>query len=221
MSATIPEPSVESRAEAGPATSPLLVLISAPSGGGKTTLCQHLLAARPQMTRAVTCTTRPPREGERDGADYYFLDVASFQRHVEASDFLEHATVYGNSYGTLKVEVLDKLRQGKDVLLNVDVQGAAAIQEKTREVPELKRALVSVFLTPPSLSIVEQRLRRRGTDSAAVIQQRLGVARQEIAQWRHFDYLLLSASIDEDLRQMLAIIEAEKMRSARVQAPEF
>ena len=209
------------QAKAGPAASPLLVLISAPSGGGKTTLCQQLLAARPQMTRAVTCTTRPPRAGERDGVDYYFLDAGSFLKRVEAGDFLEHATVYGHSYGTLKAEVLGKLRQGRDVLLNVDVQGAATIREKAQEVPELKRALVSVFLTPPSLSIVEERLRKRGTDAPAVIQKRLSVARQEIAQWRHFDYLLLSASIEEDLRRMLAIVEAEKMRSGRVQAPEF
>jgi guanylate kinase len=221
MSAALPEPSAESQAKAGPAASPLLVLISAPSGGGKTTLCQQLLVARPQMTRAVTCTTRPPRPGERDGVDYYFLDAGSFLKRVQAGNFLEHATVYGNSYGTLKAEVLGKLRQGRDVLLNVDVQGAAAIREKALEEPELKRSLVSVFLTPPSLSIVEERLRRRGTDSPAVIQKRLSVARQEIAQWRHFDYLLLSASIEEDLRRTLAIVEAEKMRSGRVQAPEF
>ena len=166
------------------AAAPLLVLISAPSGGGKTTLCQQLLAARPQMTRAVTCTTRPPRQGEEDGVDYYFLDAASFLKRVQAGNFLEHATVYGNSYGILKAEVLGKLRQGKDVLLNVDVQGAATIRERAQEDPELKRALVSVFLTPPSAEILEERLRRRGTDAAAVIQKRLGVARQEIAQWR-------------------------------------
>jgi guanylate kinase len=221
MNATIPEPSVESQGQTGPAASPLLVLISAPSGGGKTTVCQQLLAARPEMTRAVTCTTRPVRPGEREGADYYFLDAASFLKHVQAGDFLEHATVYGNSYGTLKAEVLVKLRQGKDVLLNVDVQGAATIREKAQEVPELKRALVSVFLTPPSLSILEERLRKRGTDSPAVIQKRLSVARQEIGQWRHFDYLLLSASIEQDLRRMMAIIEAEKLRSVRGQAPEL
>jgi guanylate kinase len=221
MNATIPEPSVESQGQTGPAASPLLVLISAPSGGGKTTVCQQLLAARPEMTRAVTCTTRPVRSGEREGADYYFLDAASFHKHVQAGDFLEHATVYGNSYGTLKAEVLVKLRQGKDVLLNVDVQGAATIREKAQEVPELKRALVSVFLTPPSLSILEERLRKRGTDSPAVIQKRLSVARQEIGQWRHFDYLLLSASIAEDLQRMMAIIEAEKLRSVRGQAPEL
>ena len=203
------------------ALSPLLVLISAPSGGGKTTLCQQLLAARPQMTRAVTCTTRLPREGERDGVDYYFLDASSFLRRVQAGNFLEHATVYGNSYGILKAEVLGKLRQGKDVLLNVDVQGAATIREKAQEDPELQRALVSVFLTPPSMSIVETRLRRRATDSEAVIQKRLSVARQEIAQWKNFDYLLLSSSIADDLRRMLAIVEAEKMRSVRVHAPEF
>jgi guanylate kinase len=202
-------------------SSPLLVLISAPSGGGKTTLCQHLLAARPEMTRAVTCTTRAPRPGERDGVDYYFLDAASFLKRVQAGNFLEHATVHGNSYGILKSELLGKLRLGKDVLLNVDVQGAATIRSEAQEDAELGRVLVSVFLTPPSVSILEQRLRKRGTDSAAVIQKRLSVARQEIAQWRHFDYLLLSASIQEDLRRMLAILEAEKMRATRVQPPEF
>src|SRR3954469_1089041 len=134
----------ESQLKAMPTSNPLLVLISAPSGGGKTTICEQLLAARPQMTRAVTCTTRPPRSGERDGVDYYFLDAGSFLRRVQAGNFLEHATVYSQSYGTLKSEVLGKLRQGKDVLLNVDVQGAAAIRARAEEDPELKRALVSV-----------------------------------------------------------------------------
>jgi guanylate kinase len=221
MKVEVQEPIMESQAKTLAPLSPLLVLISAPSGGGKTTVCHQLLAARPQMTRAVTCTTRPPREGERDGVDYYFLDAGSFLKCVQAGNLLEHATVYGNSYGILKAEVLGKLRQGKDVLLNVDVQGAATIREKAQEDLELKRALVSIFLTPPSIDILEERLRKRGTDSAAVIQRRLGVARQEIAQWKHFDYLLLSASIQEDLRRMLAIVEAEKLRSSRAQAPEF
>jgi guanylate kinase len=199
----------------------LLILISAPSGGGKTTLSQQLLAACPDMTRAVTCTTRPPREGERDGVDYYFLDAASFLKRVQAGNFLEHATVYGNSYGTLKSEVVGKLRQGKDVLLNVDVQGAATIRQRAVEDPELAPALVSVFLTPPSLATLEERLRKRGTDSSTVIQKRLSVARKEIAQWKHFDYLLMSSSISEDLRRMLAIIEAEKMHTRRLQPPDF
>src|SRR3954454_18925732 len=211
----------EARIKAMPTTNPLLVLISAPSGGGKTTICEQLLAARPQMTRAVTCTTRPPRSGERDGVDYYFLDAGSFLKRVQAGNFLEHATVYGNSYGTLKAEVLGKLRQGKDVLLNVDVQGAAAIRERALDDAELKRALVSVFLTPPSLAVLEARLKKRATDSAANIQKRLSVARQEIAQWKNFDYLLISDSIAEDLRRMQSIIEGEKMRSARAVPPEL
>jgi guanylate kinase len=215
------EPAVQTASKPAPATSPLLILISAPSGGGKTTLCRRLLEARPEMTRAITCTTRDPREGERDGTDYYFLDAASFLKRVQAGNFLEHATVYGNSYGTLKSEVLGKLRLGCDVLLNVDVQGAATIRERALEDPELKPALVTVFLTPPSAAVLEQRLRRRGTDAAAVIQKRLSVARQEIAQWKNFDYLLISTTVEADLRQMLTIIEAEKMRSLRAQPPEF
>src|SRR5437588_623158 len=133
---------MESPGKILPMTNPLLVLISAPSGGGKTTLCQQLLKARPQMTRAVTCTTREPRKGEQDGVDYYFLDAGSFLKRVQAGNFLEHATVYGNSYGTLKSEVLGKLRQGRDVLLNVDVQGAATIRERATDDPELKSSLV-------------------------------------------------------------------------------
>lgn len=203
------------------AASPLLVVISAPSGGGKTTISQQLLAARPDMTRAITCTTREPRRGETDGVDYYFLDAISFLKRVQAGNFLEHATVYGHSYGTLKSEVLGRLRTGKDVLLNVDVQGAATIRACADEDPELKRALVSVFLTPPSSAILEQRLRRRATDAAAVIQKRLSVARQEVAQWKNFDYLLISASIPEDLRHMMAIVDAEKMRPARMPPLEF
>jgi guanylate kinase len=199
----------------------LLVVISAPSGGGKTTLCHQLLTARPEMTRAITCTTREPRKDEKDGEDYYFLDAGSFLKRVQAGNFLEHATVYGHSYGTLKSEVLGKLRLGKDVLLNVDVQGAAAIRKCAEEDPELKRALVTVFLTPPSLSVLEQRLRKRGTDSTPVIQKRLGVARQEIAQWKNFEYLLTSRSVAEDLAGIQAIVDAEKMRTGRSKPPEF
>src|SRR5262249_25112595 len=140
-------------------------------------------------------------------------------KRAQAGNFLEHATVYGHSYGILKSEVLGKLRHGKDVLLNVDVQGAATIRARSQEDPELKRALVSVFLTPPSISTLEERLRKRGTDSEAVIQKRLGLARQEISQWKHFDYLIISGSISEDLRRMRAIVEAEKMKSTRVQGP--
>jgi guanylate kinase len=204
-----------------PISNSLLILISAPSGGGKTTLCEQILAANPHAVRAITCTTRPPREGEKDGVDYYFLDAASFLRRVQAGYFLEHATVHGNSYGTPKAEVLSKLRQGKDVLLSVDVQGAAAITEQSEEESELKRALVTVFITPPSPAVLEERLRKRGKDSPEVIRRRLAVARQEVSQWKHFDYLIVSRTIPEDTARLQAIIAAEKMRNFRVQAPTF
>jgi guanylate kinase len=202
-------------------TTPLLFVISAPSGGGKTTLCEELLATRKEMTRAITCTTRAKRPGETEGVDYYFLDDKTFLKRVQAGHFLEHATVYSNSYGTLRSEVLDKLRHGEDVLLNIDVQGAASIRQRLEHDDELKRAFVSIFLTPPSLQILEERLKKRGQDAPAVIQKRLAVARQELAQWKHFDYLIISTSIKEDLRRMLAIVDAEKMRQCRAQAPEF
>ena len=201
--------------------SPLLIVISAPSGGGKTTLCQQLLAANPNMTRAITCTTRPPREGERDGVDYYFLDAATFQKRAQTGEFLEFATVYGHCYGNMKSEVLAKLRHGTDVLLSVDVQGVAAIRARAAEDTELKQALITVFLAPASIAILEQRLRKRGTDPEEVIQKRLSVAREEIAKWELCDYLIISTTITEDLRRMQAILEAEKMRQCRAQPPDW
>jgi len=212
----------ESRASrAGGKASPLLIVISAPSGGGKTTLCQQLLATNPNVTRVVTCTTRPPRAGERDGVDYYFIDAATFHKRVQAGEFLEHATVYGHRYGSTKSEVLARLRQGRDVLLSVDVQGVAAIRSQAAEDTELKRALITVFLTPASIAILEQRLRERGTDPEEVIQDRLSKAREEIAKWKLCDYLIISTTIAEDLRRMQAILEAEKMRQFRAQPPEI
>ncbi len=208
------------RQPAKPALPPLLILISAPSGAGKTTLVNLLLKAQPQMTRAITCTTREPRPGEKDGVDYHFLAAADFLKRLQAGNFIEHATVYGNSYGILKRELLDKLRAGRDVLLNVDVQGAATIRAQAETEPELRRALVTIFLTTPSVALLEQRLKKRGADTEAVIQKRLAVARQEISQWKNFDYLVISGDKREDLRRALAIIEAEKMRSARSAAPE-
>jgi guanylate kinase len=204
-------------AEKNPAS--LLILVSAPSGGGKTTLCHQLLAARPDMTRAITCTTRAPRPEEKDGADYYFFDEAEFRRRLRIGEFIEHATVFGWSYGILRSELVNKLRSGRDVLLNVDVQGAATIRKQAQREPELKRVLVTVFLTPPSIKVLQERLQKRASETPKEIQKRLGIARQEIAQWKNFDYLLISLSVQEDLRRMLAIVEAEKMRAARSQAP--
>jgi guanylate kinase len=200
-------------------SSPLLILISAPSGGGKTTLCQQLLARHPEMSRAITSTTRAPRTGERDGIDYYFLDEPAFGGLVAAGEFLENALVYGHHYGTPRKGVLERLRGGQDVLLNIDVQGAATFRAKAADDPELQRALVTVFLTPPTLAELEVRLKKRGTDSVETLQRRLGVARQEIEQRQNFQYLIVSSTIAEDVRRMEVIIEAERMRRIRLEPP--
>ena len=208
MNSAPPKPS-------GWATTPLLIVISAPSGGGKTTLCQQLLAHHPEMTRAVTCTTRAPRPGEAEGRDYYFVDKNEFARRVHAQAFLEHALVHGRSYGTPKAQVLDNLRQGKDVLLAIDVQGAATICARAMADADLSRALVTVFLTPATVRELEERLRRRGTDAPTELEKRLAAARYEIEQWTRFQYLILSTTIAEDLRRMEAIVDAERMRQGR------
>ena len=156
---------------------PLILLISAPSGAGKTTLCDGLLAACPDLVRAVTCTTRAPRPGELQGRDYYFLTKEDFKQRVTAGEFLEHASVYDNHYGLLKGELLAKLHAGKDVLLNVDVQGAASIRMAAALEPELKAALVTLFLTTESLELLAHRLNKRNADDPAVIAKRLAAAK--------------------------------------------
>jgi guanylate kinase len=195
---------------------PLLVLISAASGAGKTTLCQELLAADARLRRAVTCTTRPPRPGEAPGVDYHFLEPADFRRRLAAGEFLEHATVHGHLYGTLKAEVMDRLRAAGDVLLNIDVQGAASIRAVAERDEELRRALVTVFLVPPSYAELERRLRKRAQDSEEVIQRRLAAAAAEMAHWREFDYVIVADTVPEGLRRLQCVVEAERLRQPRI-----
>lgn len=199
----------------------LLVVISAPSGGGKTTVCNNLMKEGddPRPVRAVTCTTRSPRAGEREGVDYHFLSESEFEQRVAVGDFLEHAEVHGHRYGTLKMEVLGRLRAGRDVLLNIDVQGAATVRAEARRDPELGAALVTVFLTPPSAEALEERLRGRRTESDDALRLRLTAARGEVARWAEFDYLLVSGTMAEDVQRLGMILGAERLRAARSAAP--
>ena len=188
-------------------STPLLVVVSAPSGAGKSTLCDNVRAALPSASRAVTCTTREPRDGELDGVDYYFLGEEEFLARVEGGEFLENAVVHGNHYGVLKSELRAKLVEGSDVLLNIDVQGAATIRERAATDPVLSRSLVTVFLCPPSLGELEQRLRGRGTDSDEVIARRLAIAKDEMDQAEKFDHTLTSQTREADVDRLLGIIE--------------
>ncbi|MEN9674461.1 MAG: hypothetical protein RIS76_357 [Verrucomicrobiota bacterium] len=196
-------------------SSPLILLLSAPSGAGKTTVADGLIATTPNLRRVTTCTTRPPRPGEVPGKDYHFLSPAEFSERVARGEFLEHATVYGKSYATLKRSVHELLESGHDVLLNIDVQGAERVRQEAQRDAVLSGALVTVFLTPSSLTELETRLRGRGSDAEEVIQRRLESARTEAARWEEFDYLVVSGTRAEDLARMQAIYTAERLRRGR------
>lgn len=198
----------------------LLIVLSAPSGAGKTTLGDNLLGKRKDIVRAVTCTTRAPRPGEEHGVHYYFFSLEEFNRRVAAGEFLEYADVYKNRYGTLKGEVLGKLRAGQDVLLTIDVQGAATVRELAKTDLELNRALVTVFLTPSSRQELEVRLNGRGTEAPEVLARRLQEATRELEQAPEFDYLLLSETREKDLTALEEIISAERRRTKRLAFPE-
>lgn len=191
----------------------MLLVVSGPSGSGKSTLCRRL-AAEGEARHSVSCTTRPPRPGEEDGKDYHFLTVAAFKEREDAGDFLETAVVHGNHYGTLCSEVLSHLEAGTDVVMDLDVQGAAQI--RTCAHPAIRRARVDVFVMPPSEEELRVRLTGRGTDSAEVIALRMTNALEEMRHWAAYDYCLVSATQEEDYTRFKALVVTERMRVTRL-----
>jgi len=191
----------------------ILFVVSAPSGAGKTTLC-NALRQTPDFVYSVSCTTRTPRPGEIDGEDYHFLSREDFERHVQAGEFLEHANVHGHSYGTLRSTVLKHLNQGVDVLLDIDIQGAASIRACTDR--QIIDALADVFLMPPSLDELHHRLLRRGTETPEQMGIRLRNAAAEMKSWRLYKYSIISGSMEEDLQKFRAIMRAERYLSRRL-----
>lgn len=200
---------------------PVLLLVTGPSGSGKTTATREMLARFPELSRVVTCTTRPPREGERQGVDYHFLSPDEFQERLALGDLLEHALVYGNYYGTPRSGLLAQLQQGRDLLLNLDVQGAAALRALQGTEPALRKSLVTVFLTPATQKELDHRLRGRGTDDPAVIARRLAEAHAELRHANDCDYLVYSTTIATDLERIAAVYQAERWRRHRVPLPGF
>ncbi|MGB0415313.1 MAG: guanylate kinase [Coraliomargarita sp.] len=193
----------------------LLLIVSGPAGSGKTTVCDRMLADVPAIQRVVTSTTRAPRGDEQDRIDYYFFDKATFEAKIEAGDFYEHAQVHSKLYGTLKREVQDKLEAGIDLLLNIDVQGAAQMRKTAKHDELLQGRVATVFIMPPSLEELEQRLRGRGTDADDEVQRRMKVALEEIEHADHYDYVLRSASREDDFENLRSIYRAETMRVRR------
>ena len=191
----------------------ILFVVSAPSGTGKSTLCSNVKQDE-AFRYSVSCTTRAPRPGEEDGVDYHFLTPAEFDRRAAAGEFLEHADVHGAKYGTLKAATLEALESGVDLLLDIDVQGAAQVRSCPE--PWVKQALVDIFIMPPTIEELERRLRKRGTESEDQIQRRLANAREEIPHWPRYAYTLLSSTMEEDLLKFRSIIRAERYKSARL-----
>jgi guanylate kinase len=186
----------------------ILFVVSAPSGAGKTSLVQALLAAEPAIRLSVSYTTRQPRPGEADGRDYHFVSPEAFERMLEAGEFLESATVHGNRYGTSQKWITDALAQEHDVLLEIDWQGA-------QQVRKLMRGVVSIFILPPSLEALRARLVGRGQDSEEVIAQRLAAAREEMSHGVEFEYAIINDDFDRAARDLTSIIRAERLKFPR------
>ncbi|MBB5353519.1 guanylate kinase [Haloferula luteola] len=194
----------------------VLYLVSGPSGSGKSTLCRRL-AAEGEAEFSVSCTTRQPRQGESHGREYHFLDRETFSRRIEAGEYLEHAEVHGNHYGTLKSEVIGRLKSGVDVVMDIDVQGAA--QVRASEDPLIRRALVDLFVMPPDEEELAARLKGRATDSEEVIALRLRNAIEEMAHWQEYQYRLVSATHEEDYTRFKALLLGERLRVTRTLVP--
>jgi len=195
-----------------PARHGILFVVSAPSGAGKTTLVKAALLADPGLSLSVSCTTRTPRAGEQDGLDYFFVDAMEFARRRDAGEFVEWAEVFDHAYATPRARLDAAIAAGRDVLLDVDIQGARSIK---RAYPA---DAVGIFIVPPSLAVLEQRLRARGTDTEAQIQRRLARARDEITAARElgvYDYRINNEDRATATRDLLAIIASERLRPSR------
>jgi guanylate kinase len=187
-----------------------LLIVSAPSGAGKTTLVKALLQQYPDIVVSVSHTTRSPRAGEQNGVHYHFITREDFAAMVERGEFVEHAEVFGNFYGTSKTQLERSLSEDRDVLLEIDYQGAEQIRAR---LPEAR----SVFILPPSREVLLERLRNRGSDSPAAIATRTAAAVQEMAHHHEFDYLIVNNVFETAVAELIAVFRGERLRAARQQ----
>lgn len=185
-----------------------LLVLSGSSGVGKSTVIARVLEERPDVYFSVSCTTRAPRPGEVDGVNYYFISREEFQARIDRGEFLEYAEYVGNYYGTSMTVIREKLEKGVDVLLDIEVQGAAKVRERMPDA-------ASVFIVPPSFEELAQRLRGRGTDSEEKIQKRLETARREAKEIKNYDYIVVNDTVDHAAQEVLAILTAQGCRRER------
>jgi len=187
----------------------LMLVLSSPSGAGKTTISRALLERDRNLNLSISATTRPMRPGEQEGVHYHFVDQARFDRMVAEDALLEHAKVFGHSYGTPRAPVEKSLAEGRDVLFDIDWQGTQQLAEKAR------KDLVAVFVLPPSTTELERRLQSRAQDSAAEVAKRMAKAADELSHWAEYDYIILNTDFEASVRRAQAILEAERLRRER------
>ena len=187
----------------------LMLVLSSPSGAGKTSIARAILAADDNISMSVSVTTRPQRPGEKEGVDYYFIDAARFEAMASAGQLLEHADVFGSRYGTPRAPVDEALAAGRDVLFDIDWQGAKQIEEAARS------DLIKVFILPPSFAALEARLKSRKRDPGDVVAKRMALAMDEIDHWSEYDYVVVNAVLEESVAQVHAILAAERLKRER------
>ena len=188
----------------------LLLVLSSPSGAGKTTLSRRLIEADGEIAMSVSVTTRAPRPGEIDGRDYRFIDEAAFNRMRDAGELLEWARVFDNFYGTPRAPVVATIAKGRDILFDIDWQGAQQLSEK------MKHDVVRVFILPPSATVLSERLRARAQDAEAVVKRRMAEASDEISHWPEYDYVIVNVNVDTSLAGLAAILAAERLKRERL-----
>jgi guanylate kinase len=186
-----------------------LLVLSSPSGAGKTTITRRLIEQDSTLSLSVSVTTRPPRPGERDGTDYRFIDQARFDRMVRGGELLEHATVFDHHYGTPRTPIEAALAAGHDIVTDIDWQGTQLLAES------VPHDLVRVFVLPPSMAALESRLRQRAQDSAAVVTGRMAKSAEEMSHWSEYDYVIVNREIEESVALAQAIVTAERLRRIR------
>ena len=198
-----------------------LIVISGPSGVGKSTLIGKVRANMPDLEFSISCTTRAPRTGELHGREYYFLSEEEFLRREANNEFIETAGVFAHRYGTLKSEVMTRLLAGKSVLLDIDVQGALSIRKAAEADPELAACAAFILIAPPDLPTLEKRLRSRATDAEEQILRRLGAAQKELSFFRTYDYLVVNDELEKAAWELEALLKCLQMRTSLVTEDPF
>ena len=198
-----------------------LIVISGPSGVGKSTLVKRARVELPELEFSVSCTTRKPRAGEVDGKDYFFLSESEFEQRLQRGEFVEYAGVFAHRYGTLKSEVISRLQRGADVILDIDVQGAKQIRQAAEKDEEIARAAQFIMIVPPDLSTLEARLAGRNSETAESLQLRLAGAKSELSNFRIYDYLVVNDELETAAEELISLLKSMKMRTRLISGEPF